>query len=156
MKSPAFESLLQIGGCVVVAALVATAGSNGGVRFGGISLFALCAIIAFAIQWVAFIPAYLKQTEHYFDLVGGLTHLSLVVCAVALSGNLDVRTALLAAMVSVWAIRLGLFLFRRIQAAGFDRRFTKIKPNAMRFLLYWTTQGLWVFLTLAAALAAIT
>jgi steroid 5-alpha reductase family enzyme len=51
---------------------------------------------------------------------------------------------------------LGTFLFRRILAAGEDRRFREIKPSAARFLLTWTLQGLWVTFSLAAALAAIT
>jgi steroid 5-alpha reductase family enzyme len=51
---------------------------------------------------------------------------------------------------------LGSFLFRRIHAAGSDPRFDEIKPSASRFFVAWTLQGLWVFLTLSASLAAIT
>ena len=43
-----------------------------------------------------------------------------------------------------------------MRAAGEDRRFRDIKPSLARFLLTWTIQGLWISLTLAAALAAIT
>ena len=68
----------------------------------------------------------------------------------------DARAFLLAGLVSVWAIRLGTFLFRRIQRAGADERFDEIKPSFARFLTVWTLQGLWVSLTQAAALAAIT
>jgi steroid 5-alpha reductase family enzyme len=39
---------------------------------------------------------------------------------------------------------------------GKDTRFDAIKPSFIRFLNAWTLQGLWVSLTLAAALAAIT
>jgi steroid 5-alpha reductase family enzyme len=58
--------------------------------------------------------------------------------------------------VSIWAVRLGSYLYRRIQKAGADTRFDDIKPSFTRFLMAWTLQGLWVFLTLAAALAAMT
>ena len=51
---------------------------------------------------------------------------------------------------------LGTFLFRRIRKAGKDARFDELKTSFPRFLLTWTLQGLWVTLTLAAALAAIT
>ena len=44
----------------------------------------------------------------------------------------------------------------RIRAAGSDTRFDQIKPSASRFFVAWTLQGLWVFLTLCAGLAAIT
>jgi steroid 5-alpha reductase family enzyme len=60
------------------------------------------------------------------------------------------------ALVVIWASRLGLFLFRRILRAGKDARFDEIKPSFFRFLNFWTLQGLWVALTLAAAMAAIT
>jgi hypothetical protein len=30
-------------------------------------------VIIFAIQWLAFIPAYFFQTERFYDLVGSLT-----------------------------------------------------------------------------------
>ncbi len=50
----------------------------------------------------------------------------------------------------------GYFLFRRVHRAGKDDRFDEIKQSALRFLMTWTIQGLWVSLTLAAALAAVT
>jgi steroid 5-alpha reductase family enzyme len=62
----------------------------------------------------------------------------------------------LVVLVSIWALRLGTFLYRRIHKSGSDSRFDDIKPSFTRFLMAWTLQGLWVFLTLAAALAAMT
>ena len=59
-------------------------------------------------------------------------------------------------VVAVWALRLGTFLFRRIHKDGTDTRFDGIKHDGPRLLMTWTLQGLWVFLTLAAALGAIT
>jgi len=59
-------------------------------------------------------------------------------------------------MVVIWAVRLGSYLFLRIRKAGADKRFDDIKPSFPRFLNTWTLQALWVTLTLAAALAAIT
>jgi steroid 5-alpha reductase family enzyme len=69
---------------------------------------------------------------------------------------LDARTILLAALVIIWALRLGTFLFRRIQKAGKDDRFDDIKPSFIRFLNVWTIQGLWITFTAAAALVGIT
>jgi steroid 5-alpha reductase family enzyme len=73
-----------------------------------------------------------------------------------LSPVVDGRTILLLSVVVIWAGRLGIFLFRRILEAGKDARFDEIKVSFVRFLNTWTLQGLWVSLTLAAALAAIT
>ena len=140
----------------VVGALIAWAGSDGGDQFRNIPVFAICGFLAFAINWAAYIPAAISQTEHYYDLVGGLTYITVTIVAVLLSSDLDLRSQIVAAMVLVWSFRLATFLFRRIAKAGKDSRFDVIKTNPVRFLLAWTIQGLWVLLTAAAALAIIT
>lgn len=155
MSQVSSRSAFAIVVCLLIAAAVVLGVSQGSARYNNIPVVAICAFIAFAIQWVAFIPAYLRQTEHFFDLTGSVTYLSVIVTALLLAGSSDPRSLLLAAMVFIWAIRLGTFLFVRISKDGSDGRFDAIKPNALRFLLTWTLQGLWVFLTLAAALTAI-
>lgn len=150
------RSIIAIPIVLLFAAVIAWAGSQGGYTVYGMPIFALCVALAFIIQWVAFIPAYINQTEKFYDLTGSIAYLAVVWLAVLLTPVVDARAWLLLAMVSIWTIRLGTFLFRRIRAAGEDRRFRDIKPSFGRFLLAWTVQGLWVSLTLAAALAAIT
>jgi len=132
------------------------AGSDGGLRAGALPVFALCGGLAFAVNWLAFIPSAIARTEHYYDLVGGITYITVVVVAVLLSGPLDLRAMLVAAMVLVWSLRLATFLFRRIAKSGGDDRFDDIKHRPLRFFMAWTLQGLWVLLTAAAALAVIT
>lgn len=150
------RSLIAIPVILLVAAGIASAGSQGGYDRFGLPIFVLGVGLAFLIQWIAFIPAYLKRTEHFFDLTGGITYISVVVLTVLLTPEVDGRALLLLALVSVWALRLGSFLFMRIRSAGEDRRFREIKQSFARFLLTWTLQGLWVTFSLAAALAAIT
>ena len=41
---------------IVLGAIMSWAGSDGGDRFGAIPVFALCGLLAFAINWLAFIP----------------------------------------------------------------------------------------------------
>lgn len=135
---------------------LAIAGSKGGATFAGIPVFAIGVALAFILNWIAFIPAYLRQTEKFFDLMGGITFISITVLAVFISPVVDGRSWLLLGMVIVWALRLSSFLFRRIRGAGEDRRFRGLKPSFPRFLLTWTLQGAWVSFSLAAALAAIT
>ena len=141
---------------IVVGALVSWAGSDSGSTVNALPIFALCGALAFVINWLAFIPAALKQTERYYDLVGGITYISVTLFAVALSGELDLRATLVAAMVMFWSLRLATFLFRRISRDGKDSRFDNIKNRPLRFFMAWTIQGLWVLLTAAAALAVIT
>lgn len=155
MNNNANKSLIAIPAILLVAFGIALAGSQGGVWIFGLPLFALCVAVAFLIQWIAFIPAYLGKTESFFDLTGSLTYILVVILAFFL-GESNQRALLILLMVVVWAVRLGSFLFLRIRAAGEDRRFREIKKSFSRFLLTWTIQGLWVTFSLAAALAAIT
>lgn len=141
---------------LVVAALVGLAGSDGSARVGGIPVFALCGALAFVINWAVFVPSNAARTEHYFDLTGSATYITVVVVAALLADDLDARGVMVASMVVVWALRLGSFLFRRVKRDGRDGRFDRIKLDPLRFFLTWTLQGLWVLLTLACALAIIT
>ena len=156
MKDSYRKSLIVLPVVVLLAALVAAAGSQGGATLGGIPVFAMAVGAAFLIQWLVFIPSYKAQTEKFFDLTGSLTYIAITVLLVLLTPGIDARALLLAALVLVWALRLGSFLFRRISKAGKDDRFDEIKPSFVRFLNVWTIQGLWVVFTAAAAWVAIT
>ena len=156
MDKASIRSMMAILIILLIAAGLAFAGSQGSYIVFGIPLFALCIALAFIIQWIAFIPAYLWRTEKFFDLTGSITYITVMLVAVFLSPTMDSRSWLLFGMVAIWAIRLGSFLFLRIRAAGEDRRFREIKQSFARFLTTWTIQGLWVSFSLAAALAAIT
>jgi steroid 5-alpha reductase family enzyme len=141
---------------ILLGLLVALAGSQGGATLGGIPVFALAVGLAFLIQWLVFIPAFINQTEKFFDLTGSLTYLSVITFALLSSARVDGRALLVYILVVIWAARLGTFLFRRIKKAGKDDRFDDIKPSFIRFLNVWSLQGLWVTFTLAAALVTIT
>jgi len=156
MKKTDRNALIAFPAVILIGLAIAWAGSQGGASALGIPIFALSVGLAFAIQWLAFIPAYLLQNESFFDLTGSITYISVTVIAVSLSPVVDGRSILLLALVVIWAVRLGSFLFRRIRKAGKDTRFDEIKPSFLRFLNTWTLQGLWVTFTLAAALVAIT
>ncbi len=153
------SSLIVFPILVLIGYLVALAGSQGGATLGGIPVFMLVVGLAFLIQWLVFIPAYIYQTEKYFDITGSITYLivtGVALCYSRYSVPLDTRSILVAALVAAWAVRLGTFLFSRIRKAGKDDRFDDIKPNFLRFLNVWTIQGLWITFTAAAALVAIT
>ena len=156
MKKTDRNALVAFPVVVLIGTGIALAGSQGGAKAGGMPVFALCVAIAFAIQWLAFIPAFVFQTERFYDLTGSLTYITVTIVAVLLAPTPDTRSYVLLALVLVWAIRLGSYLFTRIRKVGKDDRFDAIKPSFIRFLNAWTLQALWVSITLAAALAAIT
>jgi steroid 5-alpha reductase family enzyme len=142
---------------LIIATLLALAGSDGGVTvFGGIPLFALCIIVAFVIQWIVFVPSFIKRTEKFYDLTGAFTYSTIIIAAVLLSPDIDLRSMLLMVLILIWAIRLGGYLFLRVLKTGEDKRFEELKQSGPRFFVTWTIQGLWVSFTIAAALAAIT
>lgn len=150
------RSVIGITVGTAVGALVALAGSDGSATAGGVAVFAICGILAYAINWLVFIPSNIAKTEMYYDLTGSITYITVTAVALLLSGDLDARALIVGAMVLVWALRLGSFLFRRIRKDGKDGRFDEIKTDPLRFFMSWTLQGLWVLLTAAAALAIIT
>ena len=155
MKNKNLTSAMAILVAVVFAAGVAWLGGQRSPQVGGLPLVLLCAVLALGLQWLAFVPAFILQTEKFYDLVGCLTYLSVLLLAATYSPALQAADFLLLAMCAVWALRLGLFLFWRIHKDGSDKRFNDIKPSFMRFLMAWTIQGLWVFLTLSAVLIAV-
>ena len=155
MRSGTGRSVLAIVVAVLVGAAAAVAGSVGGLRVGGWPVFALCTAVAYLVNWVAFVPAWLRRTERFYDLTGTLTYLTVVVIALV-AGSRSSVAMVLGVLVAVWALRLGGFLVRRIRREGTDRRFDRIKQDPARFLVTWTLQALWVVLTAGAALAAMT
>lgn len=142
--------------CLAVAFGVALAGGDGGARAGGWPLFLPCAFIGIALHWLAFAPSWLRHTERWFDLVGAMSFIATMLAAVLAHPAPDGRALLLAAMIIIWAARLGSFLYGRVKKAGGDRRFDEIKHVFWRFAFAWTLGGTWVLLTSAAALAAMT
>lgn len=134
---------------------LAWAGGHGSSMVFGLPLFSLAVGLAYLIQWMAFLPSFLAQTEKFFDLTGSLTYISVTLLIFFLSPVRDARSFLLLALVLIWTLRLGIFLFCRIHKAGKDDRFDDLKPSFFRFLNVWTMQGLWVSFTAAAAWVAI-
>ena len=112
-------------------------------------------LLIFIIQWISFLPAFIIQTEKFFDLTGSLTFLTAVFYALYEANSTQLPDYIIVGCVAVWAIRLGTFLFIRIHKAGEDRRFRTIKPNFTRFLMTWTLQGMWVSMCLLCVLTAL-
>ena len=150
------KSIIAIVVVLFISGGLAVAGSQGSVYVPRVPLFAICASIGFVLHWLVFIPGFIYQTEHYFDLTGSISYIASVTVAAVLHPNLDLRGLIICVLIFIWAARLGSFLFIRVKKAGQDRRFTEMKTRFWRYLLTWTLGGAWVFITTAAGLAAIT
>jgi steroid 5-alpha reductase family enzyme len=155
MPKEPLRTLLSILLILLIGAAVAWAGSQGGTAVDGWPVFGICAAISFSLNAVVFLHAYRFRTERFFDLTGSITYLVLLASALLLTNSVSARDLILAGMIACWAIRLGSFLFSRVTRDGADGRFDRVKFQPLQFLMWWILQGLWVLLTAACALAAI-
>ena len=135
---------------MIIFLIVSAVGKNS-VILNGYSAVLYCAVICVGMQWVAWIPASIGKTERFYDLTGGLTYITIVGFSLwvgSRSEPISSRELIVSLLVIIWSLRLSSFLYLRIHRTGKDGRFDKLKTSSIRFLVPWTIQGLWVFLTM--------
>jgi len=120
-----------------------------------INSFTFLLILSVLIQVIFFIPSYIFKTEKLYDLIGSSTYIVLVSLGYYSISNKTITDTILFIVVLIWGIRLGTYLFKRIQRDKEDIRFEKVKNNFFWFLQYWIGQALWVSITSCAAIVAI-
>ncbi|MDY0097087.1 MAG: DUF1295 domain-containing protein [Candidatus Dojkabacteria bacterium] len=101
------------------------------------------------LQVVFFIYAAINKTDKVTDLSYGLTFLLAALFSFYL--NIDYSTPfriILLILVSVWAIRLSVYLFVRILKTGKDKRFDGIREDFKRFASFWVLQAISIFVIL--------
>ncbi|EME44967.1 hypothetical protein DOTSEDRAFT_70871 [Dothistroma septosporum NZE10] len=139
--------------------------------------------LAFGLQAATAVPSILFQTERFYDLSGSITYISCAALSLYLptirarlaagpgngpawpsllasltsKGGVNAwnwRQVVLSAAVTIWATRLGSFLFSRITAEdGKDSRFDNIRGSPPKFLVAFVAQAAWVSLCLMPVLA---
>jgi len=128
------------------------------IELSGVNLIGHLLVMIFAIQWLAYIPAFLFKTEKFYDLTGSFTYVAAILFALYStnsSQNIDLGSLIIGTAIIIWAVRLGSFLFMRIHKDKKDGRFDSIKTSFSQFFMTWTLQGMWVFICSSAALVAI-
>ena len=133
--------------------------SENTIVFLGYPLMYQIFILTFLVQFIVFLPSYSYQTEHYYDLTGGVTFISVILFSLYakyITLGLDLRSTIIGLMIVIWALRLSSFLFLRVKKVGEDVRFKEIKKSLSRFLLAFTLQGFWVFMCTFPALIVLT
>ena len=139
----------------VIVFLVVRAVENNSIMLNGYSAVMYCAVMCIGMQWLAWIPASIGKTERFYDLAGGLTYLAVVgfsLWAGSQSEPPSLRELIISVLVVIWSLRLSFFLYFRIHRTGKDGRFDQLKTSPIRFLVPWTLQGLWVFLTMVVVI----
>ena len=139
---------------LILAAAVTFLGGVGQALFFELPIFYWVSLAIFGLHFLIFIPSYLYQTEHYFDLTGSLSFLLSMALAVGLAESVTWQHILFAVPVCIWTIRLGTYLVLRIKKYGKDDRFDVMKTQFWWFLMTWCLSALWVLVSAAPALAA--
>ncbi|MAS38692.1 MAG: hypothetical protein CMB84_01680 [Flammeovirgaceae bacterium] len=126
--------------------------SSGSINFFDYKSVYVLWLLIFIIHILVFIPSYIYQTEHYYDLTGGITFVSsvlfLLIGRYFYFNSIDNVSLVVSLLVSIWTIRLSSFLFLRVKKVGKDVRFTEIKKDFKRFLFAFLLSGFWVFMCL--------
>ena len=149
------KNIITITFFLICIGLVNFAGQNIEIEIGGINAFTFILIVAVLLQIIFFIPSFLLKTEKYYDLVGSLTYITTVSLAYFSVENKTMIDSIIYFYVMVWALRLGIYLFRRVRNDGKDVRFEQAKRHFLWFLQYWMGQALWVSLTACTAIIGI-
>ena len=109
------------------------------------------AALDLVIQWTLWSIAAFHRTEKFFDLAGSSTFIFLTSLTLRWRykhSKIYLRQLVQSGCVTLWGLRLGLFLFCRVLQTGGDSRFNKVRGNPKMFFIYWTVQGVWVWMTL--------
>ena len=149
------KNIIAITFFLICIGLINVAGQNIEIEIRGMNAFTFILIIAVLLKVIFFIPSFLLKTEKYYDLVGSLTYITTMSLAYFSVENKTMIDSIIYFYVMVWALRLGIYLFRRVRNDGKDVRFEKAKRHFFWFLQYWMGQALWVSLTACAAIIAI-
>ena len=94
-------------------------------------------ILAFLIQWVAYIPAYLFQTEKFYDLTGSLTYLTVIWFVYFSSGQMNefnTQSLLVTVLISLWAVDWDLFYFLEFTKMEKIKGLEQLKLQRLNFL----------------------
>ena len=115
-------------------------------------------ILVFIIHWVLYIPANIFKTEKFYDLTGSLAYISVIsyiLYSKTQSFGSGIGEIVISLAIIIWSGRLGTFLFLRIKKDGEDKRFREYKKSWSKFLVAWTTSGMWVTICSACAMTAV-
>ncbi|XP_035824014.1 uncharacterized isoform X2 [Zea mays] len=106
---------------------------------------ALTAIVTVGYQLLFFIITALLRFDKVTDFAGSTNFIIIAILTLALKGAWHFRQIVLTVLVTIWGLRLGLFLLMRILQWGEDRRFDKMRDNLGKLAVFWIFQAVWVW-----------
>ena len=134
--------------------------SDNSISINGYPVLLYCVLISFTIHLIIFIPSAIMKNEKFYDFTGMIAYLSIIIFAIQQKyiqiHAIDIYSLVLSLLISIWTLRLGIFLFYRVLKVGEDIRFKDVKNNALKFFVWFSISSLWVSLTTMAAMNVIT
>lgn len=109
-------------------------------------------LISLGINLLLFAFAFKLKTDKLTDFSYALSFIVVNIVALAKTGNYSLPNILMASYITLWALRLGIYLVIRIKKWGRDRRFDAIRNNFTKFLQFWVFQAITVWVVSLAAL----
>ena len=111
--------------------------------------------VSLAVNAAFFAYAAARRTDVVTDLSYSLSFALVAIALLFLEGAFDPYRVAAAAMVTIWAARLGSYLLRRILATRVDHRFDGMRDKPLKFARFWTLQAITVAVVLIPASVAI-
>ena len=108
-------------------------------------------IFSVTFNLLMFVPAFLFKTDKLTDLSYSITFFVIAIL-LFISNPMTLPSALLTAMVLIWAVRLGSYLFMRIQKTKRDKRFDGMRESFPRFMRFWILQGISVWVIMLSSI----
>ena len=134
--------------------------SDNSISINGYPVLFYCVLISFTIHLIIFIPSAIMKNEKFYDFTGMIAYLSIIIFALQQKyiqiHSIDIYSLVLSLLISIWTLRLGIFLFYRVLKVGEDIRFKDVKNNALKFFVWFSISSLWVSLTTMAAMNVVT
>ncbi|NNF07744.1 MAG: DUF1295 domain-containing protein [Candidatus Eisenbacteria bacterium] len=104
------------------------------------------AIIIVVMNGLGFLWAFTRKTESLTDLIYSLSFLVVAAWGYFRLTEVDWGQGMVFGMVTLWAGRLGIYLFRRIHAMGKDDRFDEMRESLTSLGGFWFFQALTILI----------
>ena len=102
--------------------------------------------ISLGLQIFVFSIAVIRQTDKLTDIAYGTGFIALAFIALLYEGSWNTNAIISVILVTLWALRISIYLFVRILTMGRDKRFDGIREKTLSFLKFFILQGvaIWV------------
>lgn len=110
--------------------------------------FIFAFVIILILNLAGFAWAYKNQSDHSTDLIYSVSFLVTAWAVLLLEQDFSLPALVIVSAVSIWALRLGSYLFSRIKKIKRDERFDEMRKNFWSFLGFWAIQIVTVWLVL--------